>query len=213
PMMGWFLKMVDLMVHRHRPIIYVISLIVTAVAVGGILMLKAETFMADDVPAKSQVKKDLQFFEDNFSGVMPLEIVIKFVTKKKRPVLDIKNLQKIEEFETFLDSIDLMSRPVSVVSFIKGINQAFYSGNPNQYRLPSKTQGAFIMSYVKNSELFKQNADWQTDSAFVKKESASRKSTKGVLNSFVASTFTEMRISSQIADIGSARLDSLVNDV
>lgn len=213
PIMGWFLKMIDLIVHRHRLTIYGVSLGLTAFAVIGILKLKSVSFMADDVPSQSQVKKDLQFFEENFSGVMPLEIVIKFVTKKKRPVLDVKNLQKVEELETFLDSIDLMSRPVSVVSFIKGINQAFYSGNPNQYKLPSKTQGAFIMNYVKNSELFKQNADWQTDSAFVKKESTSRNATKGILNSFVDSTFTEMRVSSQIADIGSARLDSLVNDV
>lgn len=213
PLMGWFLKMTDLIVHRHRMTIYAVSLGLTAFAVIGILKLKSESFMADDVPSQSQVKKDLRFFEENFSGVMPLEIVIKFVTKKKRPVLDIKNLQKVEEFEMFLDSINLMSRPVSIVSFIKGINQAFYSGNPNQYKLPSKTQGAFIMNYVKNSELFKQNADWQTDSAFVKKELPSQNATKGILNSFVDSTFTEMRISSQIADIGSARLDSLVNDV
>ena len=215
--MGWFLKMTDLIVHRHRTTIYVASLILTALALIGMLQLKAETFMADDVPSQSQVKKDLQFFEENFSGVMPLEIVIKFVTKKKRPILDVKNLQKVEELELFLDSISLMSRPVSVVSFIKGINQAFYSGNPEQYKLPSKTQGAFLMNYVKNSELFKKATDWQTGSTDTKKETPTRKetskATKGVLNSFVDSTFSEIRVSSQIADIGSARLDSLVNTV
>lgn len=212
PLMGWFLKMIDLLVHRHRMSIYVVSLALTAIAVGGILMLKAETFMADDVPSQSQVKKDLQFFEENFSGVMPLEIVIKFVTKRKRPVLDVKNLEKVEELESFLDSIDLMSRPVSVVSFIKGINQAFYGGNPNQYRLPTKTQGAYIMNYVKNSDLFKQNTDWKpADSTFVKTNPSPR--TRGLLSSFVDSTFSEIRVSSQIADIGSTRLDSLVNQV
>jgi predicted RND superfamily exporter protein len=212
PIMGWFLKMIDLLVHRHRVSIYIASLALTAVAVGGILMLRSESFMADDVPSQSQVKKDLQFFEENFSGVMPLEIVIKFVTKKKRPVLDVKNLEKIEQLESFLDSIDLMSRPVSVVSFIKGINQAFYSGNPNQYRLPSKTQGAYIMNYVKNSDLFKQNTDWKSsDSTFVKTNPSPR--TRGLLSSFVDSTFSEIRVSSQIADIGSTRLDSLVNHV
>lgn len=212
PMMGWFLKMTDLLVHRHRITIYIIAVAIAAVAVGGILMLKSESFMADDVPSQSQVKKDLQFFEENFSGVMPLEIVIKFVSKKKRPVLDIKNLQKIEEFEAFLDSIDLMSRPVSVVSFIKGINQAFYRGNPSQYKLPSKAQGPYIMNYVQNSDLFKQNTDWKPhDSTFVKTNPSPR--TRGLLSSFVDSTFSEIRVSSQIADIGSARLDSLVNDV
>lgn len=212
PIMGWFLKMIDLLVHRHRVSIYIASLALTAVAVGGIFMLRSESFMADDVPSQSQVKKDLQFFEENFSGVMPLEIVVKFVAKKKRPVLDVKNLEKVEQLESFLDSIDLMSRPVSVVSFIKGINQAFYSGNPNQYKLPSKTQGAYIMNYVKNSDLFKQNTDWKpADSTYVKTNPSPR--TRGLLSSFVDSTFSEIRVSSQIADIGSTRLDSLVNQV
>ena len=212
PIMGKFLKLIDLIVHRHRASIYVGSIALTAVAVGGILMLKSESFMADDVPSQSQVKKDLQFFESNFSGVMPLEIVVKFVSKKKRPILDLKNLQKVEKLEMFLDSITLMSRPVSAVSFIKGINQAFYNGRPSQYKLPSNAQAPYIMKYVQNSELFKQNSDWKpSDSTFVKSNPSPR--AKGILSSFVDSTFTEMRISSQIADIGSARLDSLVNNV
>lgn len=210
-----FLELIDLSVHRHRLSIYGISFILVVLSLYGIMQLNAVTFMADDVPAESQVKKDLQFFEQNFSGVMPLEIVVQFITKKKRPVLDVRNLGQIEEFELFLDSIPLMSRPVSVVSFVKGLNQAFYNGNPNQYKLPSKAQGAFLMGYVKNSSLFKQNTDWTTPDSIHAPEpdSVSREATRGVLNSFVDSTFTTVRISTQIADIGSTRLDSLVNDV
>lgn len=215
PMMRKFLELIDLSVHRHRLTIYGVSLVLTALSLYGMMQLKALTFMADDVPAESQVKKDLQFFEANFSGVMPLEIVVQFITKKKRPVLDVKNLGQIEEFEAFLDSIPLMSRPVSVVSFVKGLNQAFYNGNPKQYKLPSKAQGAFLMGYVKNSSLFKQNTNWTKPDSISspKPDSVSREATRGVLNSFVDSTFTTVRISTQIADIGSARLDSLVHDV
>jgi uncharacterized protein len=215
PMMRKFLELIDLSVHRHRLTIYGVSLVLTALSLYGMMQLKAVTFMADDVPAESQVKKDLQFFEANFSGVMPLEIVVQFITKKKRPVLDVKNLGQIEEFEAFLDSIPLMSRPVSVVSFVKGLNQAFYNGNPKQYKLPSKAQGAFLMGYVKNSSLFKQNTNWTKPDSISspKPDSVSREATRGVLNSFVDSTFTTVRISTQIADIGSARLDSLVHDV
>lgn len=215
-LMNRFLELIDLSVHRHRLSIYGISLLVLLISVYGMMQLRAETFMADDVPAESQVKKDLQFFEQNFSGVMPLEIVVQFVTKKKRPVLDVKNLGQVEEFEQFLDSIPLMSRPVSVVSFVKGLNQAFYNGNPNQYALPtSKAQGGFLMRYVQNSSLFKQNTEWTKPDSISspKRDSVSREATRGVLNSFVDSTFTTVRISTQIADIGSSRLDSLVNNV
>jgi predicted RND superfamily exporter protein len=190
PLMGAFLKLIDLMVHRHRSIIYTISLALALVSAYGIYQLKSVSFMVDDVPEQSQVKKDLKFFEENFSGIMPMEIVIEFKTKKKRPVFDLKNMQKVEEFEMFLDSIDVMSRPVSVLSLVKAAKQAFYNNNPDKFSLPNRNEGAFLLRYMKG-----------------------QKDNKGILKSFVDSTETKMRISCQIADIGSTRLDSLVNQV
>ncbi|MBA4055183.1 MAG: hypothetical protein C0490_10760, partial [Marivirga sp.] len=64
----------------------------------------------------------------------------------------------------------------------------FYNGNPDKYSLPSKTEGAFILRYMKG----------QSDNS-------------GLFKSFVDSTFSKMRISCQIMDIGSTKLDSLVH--
>ena len=191
PIMGAILKIIDLLVHRHRTAIYAVSLTFAAVSAYGIYQLKAETFMADDVPEDSQVKKDLKFFEANFSGIMPLEIVVDFKTKRRRPVLDLKNMQMVEEFENFLDSITVMSRPVSLISFVKTIKQAFYNNNPDRYSLPNRNEAGYILKYMEG----------QTDNS-------------GVFRSFVDTTsYASMRISSQIADIGSTRLDSLLNNV
>ena len=188
--MGAFLRHVDGMVHRQRLWIYIVTITITLISAYGISTLRSISFMVDDVPEESQVKKDLKFFESNFSGIMPLEMVIEFKTKKRRPVLDVKNLAKVEEFENFLDSITVMSKPVSVLSFFKAAKQAFYNNNPEKFTLPSKSEGAFILRYMKG----------QSDES-------------GVFKSFVDSTFSKMRISVQIADIGSVRLDSLVHDV
>ena len=187
-MMGSFLKWVDIIVHSKRTWIYAGSLLLAVVSAIGISKLVSVSYMVDDVPEQSQVKKDLKFFEANFSGFLPLEVMIEFHTKKRRPILDVKNLAKVEEFETFLDSIPNMSRPLSVLSFIKASKQAFYNGNPEKYSLPSRQEGAFILRYMKG----------QTDNS-------------GLFKSFVDSTFSKMRVSCQIADIGSNRLDSLVH--
>lgn len=187
-MMGGFLKLIDLMVHRQRAWIYISSLSLAVISVYGILQLRSVSFMVDDVPEESQLKKDLNFFEDNFTGIMPLEIVVEFQTKKRRPVLDIKNLKKIEAFEDFLDSLPHVSRPKSITSFVKAARQAFYGNNPDRYSLPSKTEAPFILRYMKG----------QTDNS-------------GLFKSFVDSAFTKIRISCQIADIGSVRLDSMVH--
>jgi hypothetical protein len=186
--LGSFLAYVDIVVHRYRPAIYLTSLAITIVAAFGMLRLESISFMMDDVPEGSQIKKDLQFFESNFSGILPLEIEVN--TGKRRGVLNIKNLEKIDEFESFIDSISVVSRPVSVISLVKASKQAFYNYNPAKYALPSKAESGYILRYMKG----------QTDNT-------------GLLKSFVDSTFTKMRISMQIADIGSKRLDSLVHEV
>ena len=94
----------------------------------------------------------------------------------------------VEKFENFLDSISVMSPPTSPLSFIKSFKQAFYNNNPDRYQLPTTNQErAFLLRYMKG----------QNDSS-------------GLAKSFVDSTFSKMRISTRIADIGSTRLDSLV---
>ena len=186
--LGTLLKYNDLLVHRYRPAIYVVAVAITIFAAVGMTRLQSISYMVDDVPEDSQIKKDLKFFEANFSGIMPLEIEVN--TGKHRGVFKSQNLEKIDEFEGFIDSISVVSRPISIVSLVKASKQAFYNYNPAKYSLPSKAESGYILRYMKG----------QTDNT-------------GLLKSFVDSTFTKMRISMQIADIGSKRLDSLVHTV
>jgi len=186
-MMGKFLKMIDSMVTHQRVLIYACSIALALVSAYGIWQLKSVSFMVDDVPEDSIVKKDLEFFEANFSGIMPLEMVVEFKTKRKRPLLNVANLQMIDRFETFLDSVPNVSKPLSLISFVKASKQAFYNNNPDRYSLPTKNEANFIMRYMRG----------QSDNT-------------GLFKSFVDSTFSKMRISAQMADIGSERMDSLV---
>lgn len=182
------LTAVDLLVHRHRFTIYAISIGVVIFAIIGMSKLHSISFMVDDLPEESVVKKDLIFFEENFSGVMPLEIVVN--TGKRRGVIDVKNLRKIDEFEQFLAAQKDISKPVSLVSFVKAAKQAFYNNNPDRYALPDNRERGFILRYMKG----------QSDNS-------------GLFNSFVDSTMQTMRISMQVADVGSDKMDSLVNQV
>src|SRR6267154_6508540 len=187
--MGKFLELTDITVHRNRPVIYTVAVGLAVFSVFGIWKLESVTFMVDDVPENTDIHKDLKFFESNFSGIMPLEIEVN--TGKRRGVQSIENLKKIDEFETFIDSLPEVSRPLSIISLVKASKQAFYGNDPKRYELPSSKQEAvFILRYMKS----------QGDSS-------------GLRKSFVDSTYTRMRISMQIADIGSTRMDSLVSRV
>ena len=188
PIMKGFLSIVDVFVHRQRPLIYLGALVLAIISGYGMLQLYSVSFMVDDIPEQSEIKKDLKFVETNFDGIMPLEFVVEFHGKKRRPIFEIKNLQMVEEFENFLDSISVMSPPFSILSFVKAFKQAYYTNNPEKFSIPaSNYERAFILRYMRG----------QTDST-------------GLASSFVDSAFTKMRISTRIADIGSKKLDSLV---
>ena len=178
----------DLLVHRHKYRVFFVAAVISAVSVYGVSKIEAVSYMVDDLPEDSPVKQDLYFFENNFSGIMPLEIIVDTGTKKG--VQSLKNLRKVDQFEKFLDSLDYISKPLSVVSFIKGTRQAFYNNNPARYDLPNNRDKAFILRYLSE----------ETDES-------------GVANSFVDSTGQKFRISLKVADVGSKKMDSLVNDV
>jgi predicted RND superfamily exporter protein len=179
--LGGFVKLIDLLVHRHRIAIYLATLAITAFAIIGMTKLYSVSFMVDDIPEESQVKKDLKFVEENFTGIMPLEIEVDLQTKRKRPLQNLKIARAIDRFESSLDSITVTSRPVSILSFIKASRQGYYNNNPDWYGLPtSDIEAKYVLDYLKG----------QTDNS-------------GLFKAFVDSSFSKMRISLQMADIGS----------
>jgi predicted RND superfamily exporter protein len=179
---------IDLIVHRHRYRVFVVTGIVLVFGLIGVTKIKAVTFIVDDVPESSQVKKDLAFFEENFSGIMPLEIVVD--SGKKKGVLRQNFLDKVNELAESLASEHVISKPVSVISMIKASRQSFYNNNPDYYSLPTSADRNFILRYL-------------TDGG----------NNSGILKSFVNEEQSKMRISFKVADIGSVKLDSLIDGV
>jgi predicted RND superfamily exporter protein len=178
----------DMLVHKSRPAIYAVTIIIVIVSIFGMLKINAVSYMVDDIPEDSPIKQDLAFFEEHFSGIMPLELVID--TGRPRGVLLLPNLRKVNELENYLESQESISKPVSLVSFVKASKQAFYNNSPSFYSLPTNRERAFILRYMSN----------QNDSS-------------GLFTSFVDTAMQKMRVSLQVADIGSDRMDRLINDV
>ena len=178
----------DLVVHRHKYSVFAVTAVILLVSIVGMVRIRSNAFMVDDIPEDSQVKMDLAFFEQNFGGVMPLEIVVD--TGRPRGVMNLQTLEKVEEFEAFLAEQEYITQPVSIVSFLKATRQGFYNGQPQFYELPGNRERAFILPYLKNSE-----------------------GSEKLRKSFVDSTGQLMRISMKVADVGSIKMDSLISSV
>ena len=136
------------------------------------------------MPVKTEFFQDIKFFEDEFNGVMPLEILID--TKRKKGIMKLANLKRMNALEELIIEIPQLSKPISIVSLVKYSKQAYYNGNPKYYQLPTAQENNFILSYAKNSS---QDVD--------------------LLKNFVDSTGQFARITTFMRDVGTDKMERI----
>lgn len=143
--MDWILRNIK----TNRTKIYITATILLLISIVGILQMRITGSIIEDMPKKAEFFSDIQFFENEFDGIMPLEIVID--TQRKKGVMRLSTLEKINEFEQKLQEIEGLSKPLSIVNLVKYAKQTYYNGNPEYFALPTSQEQSFILEYVKNT--------------------------------------------------------------
>ena len=150
----------------------------------GIYQINISGSPIEDMPQKTDFFADIRFFEEEFNGIMPLEIVID--TKRKKGVLKSSTLKKMNELSELIEEIPELSKPISVVNLVKYSKQAYYNGIPKYYQLPSSQENSFIMDVARKSS----NND-------------------NLLKSFVDSTGQVARITTYLKDVNTIRMEEI----
>lgn len=181
------IEQIVLIVQHHRNVIYIVTIAMTLFGFYGISLLKTTGNIVDDIPSKDALYRDLVFFEKNINGVMPLEISID--TKRKRGVMQMSNIEKIDALQKVLAEYPELSKPLSIAEVVKFAKQSFYGGNVEMYNLPNNQERNFIMRYVPNMQ-------------------GERRT---LMNAFVDTSLQITRISVQMANIGTSDIQR-IND-
>lgn len=184
--MASFLNWIENTIRYRRVTIFAFVISLLVLGVIGINKIKVSGSIIEDMPKKAPFFKDIIFYEQEFDGVMPLEIVVD--TKRPKGALKSSTLSRIEELQETIEEIPELSKPVSIVNVVKYSKQAFYNGNPDFYELPTKQEEAFILSYIKNSV---------------------QKGNENMLKSYVDSTGRYARITTFMRDIGTDKMEKI----
>jgi len=176
---------------QHTKWVFAITSILVVVSIMGLMRIKKEAFIVDDLPKKDTLYTDLKWFEKEAGGVMPLEILID-TRKKNGLVRSIKPLEAIDELHQYLELQPELGKPLGLLEGMKFAKQAFYDGDSNAYTVPTGTEMAFMAPYLK------------TDSQ--KTSTAIATSPSQLLSKFIDSSKRETRVSVNMKDIGSAQL-------
>ncbi|MFL2591172.1 MAG: RND family transporter [Flavobacteriaceae bacterium] len=143
-----FIKILEHIVKQKKINTYLISLTLIILSMIGIYQINISGSMLDDMPKKQDFFKDIVFFDEQFNGIVPLQIIID--TKRKDGVFKLSTLKRLEKIENVIGKIPELSHPNSLTQIVKFAKQAYYNGNPNYFSLPSSMENRFIMSYFKN---------------------------------------------------------------
>lgn len=181
---------------NHRKPIYVVTIAIVAVSLGGMMRLKSLGFIVDDLPKSDKIYTDLRFFENNFKGVMPLEIIVD--TKEKRGASrNYNNLIRIDSLSEFLASMHDIGRPLSIADGLKFASQAFNEGDTAYYKMPGDFALPGLAQYLSPG----------------KDSGKAKNSFSKLVTSFMDSSRQKARISVSMKDVGSKRLPRILDSI
>lgn len=188
---GWingFVNWMEKMVRGHRIAIYISAILLLCASIIGIFNIKISGSLIEDMPKQAEFYKDIRYFEKEYKGIMPMEILVD--TKRPKGVMNLATLKRIDELQEYIEEFPEFSRPLSVAELVKYSKQAYYNGNPEYYQLPNSQERTFLLSYAKNSA----------------------KNTN-LLSSYVDSTGQYARITTFMSDTETERFDRIEEDL
>lgn len=171
-------------VRYKRVTVYFVAVGLLVISLIGIYTIRVSGSMLEDMPQESGFFKDIEFFEQEFDGIMPLEFMVD--TKQKKGVMKLSTLKKMQELEEEINDVPEFSKPLSVVDVVKYSKQAFYNGKPKYYQVPTSQERNFIFPYFKDMS-------GQND----------------MLNSYVDSTGRYARLTTYMKDVGTDEMERI----
>jgi predicted RND superfamily exporter protein len=187
---NYIIDKVNYLIHNKRKTIYIIISVITIVGGFGMFYIQKIGYVVDDLPKNDPIYTDLRFFEKNFNGVLPFEILID--TKKEKGVFadNAKTLYKIRRLQKVVNEHPEFSKPLSIVEAVRFGYQTYKGGDPKFYQLASPIELNNMKSYLSNVT-----------------------GNEGKFKSFLDSTNRFTRVSFQMADVGSVRIKEIMDDL
>ncbi len=186
--MDVFVNWMENVVRNHRIAVYITSVTVLVLSIIGIYQIQITGSRIEDLPKNAKFFQDIRFFEQEFNGIMPVEVVVD--SKKKNGITKLATLRRMDQLSQEIDEIPELSKTLSVVNLVKYSKQAFYNGIPKYYQLPTSQENNFIMDVARKSS---ENGN--------------------LLESFVDSTGQIARITTFMRDVKTPRMEEIENDL
>ncbi len=165
-------------IFRHQKTILVTTSIILILSVVGIFNIKVNNILLEDLNDKVKIKQDFNFFDENYSGVRPFEMLIT-IKDKNKTVWDYEVISELNKVDDFIRKEYDAGFLLSPSSLVKSI----YQNSNNDFKL---------------------NFPAQDDYEPISKQLKSNKKNKDVKR-LITTDGLKTRISAKIRDMGSLK--------
>lgn len=124
---------------RNRKSVVVGTLIIAGISIFGITRIVLNNHLIEGLTRKDELRQDFEFFEKNYSGVRPFEILIT-LNDSTSSLWNNEEMRAMDKLESYLRNDFGVGFIISPASLVKGMNKASNNGNPESYVLPSNDE-------------------------------------------------------------------------
>ena len=145
---------IDFATKKHPYIIIFLSGIFFLLSWMGMQKIDYNISILDDLRPGNSLYDDIKYVDDNFGGILPLEVVI---TAKDSSLFNLDFLKKAELFQERIDSLEEIKKSISLVDHLKVINNAL---NPEYGMVIPSTRAEvedYLYDYDSAESLYKED--------------------------------------------------------
>ncbi len=157
PFWSRFLRRLFVIIIKRPKAILAVSIVLTVIFSLLSLKLESNNYMLDDLRPNEPIKQDFNFLDEHYGGIRPLEYAI--TIKGDRDCWDLEVLQEANKIEDYLIHKYKAKINVSLVTYLKVLNQSAHLGNPEYFRLPETKREIRKLrrpiKFAEKGELFK----------------------------------------------------------
>ncbi len=179
---------------KHATGIIQVGALIVCIGLLGVFQIPENVQVFTDFDEADPVRQNLMVFERNFGGLLPMDIVVE--AKKEGLFRGLGNLRKLDRLQKKLKALPQVARVFGLTDLTKFTTQAYFGGDPRNYRLPSQLELPFLRKALKQLRPGGSNGE-----------------SFGNVPSFIDSSFTNTRLLAGVQDIGTERMLTLRDSI
>lgn len=172
---------------RYYKKIVIASLFLTLALGSGILILKVNGKVFDELGRDTEPIQHAQFFSDNLTPPYPMEFVID--TGTENGIMDPAFLQKVEHFTDHLQQYSEVDRVISITTLLKEVHRSMAPEQYQEHPLPQDEK--LIAQYILLLEFNESD----------------------ILPRFADFSYQRIRVATNVYDVGSYQINILQNSL